>query len=566
MSIADVVSSLAHVMSARLSPAELDYVLPSASGTVASCDFQGYLASLGAMGTHFYSSALCLYYLAIVKYNKKDEFIAKKLEPWFHGISVVMAFFISTVFLFNSKYNYGQEGGTCFATLSEPYIPPHCIGREYGETPFEFKIPCGRGDLADKPFPRTVATAAYVMIAVLPIVLSCTMFMMYSTVRKIERDRGKYGRGTLRIDDASAVRIQVQLGNSLTPPPIGTDDDTQGCCKKIVRMLRRIIPCVPNEPKKKRKSHQKRAIVNMAMGYFVAWFLVVVPLIFALAIPCKLTNIGVAVFTPLRGLFDLAVYMSQKIRNAKKKRRGPDLTWRQATVKAWLSRGEKSRKIKTRRRNSIQLRSMSRKMKTQSILSSIKSSISFGRKSSLAKNSSRRNRNSSSTLKASALFDKGSAKGLAVDLDVEEHLQFYETTPKDILAEQDPKGVTNDDIKGNQEKARLVAFLPTAVEPNFDNEDHLQRQSLASSTNSSISILRASSLRSFGSGKNIASSAESLKKFLPMNSVVKEEEEDETPKENIDEIGFAEGEASNLQVALDEGNEGTEDKANPSTL
>lgn len=565
MSIADIVGSLAHAMSARLSPAELDYVLPSASGTVASCDFQGYLAALGAMGTHFYSSALCFYYLAIVKYNKKDEFIAKKLEPWFHGISVVMAFFISTVFLLNSKYNYGQEGGACFATPSEPYIPPHCIGREYGETPFEFKIPCGRGDLADKPFPRTVTTAAYGMIVVLPIILSCTMFMMYSTVRKIERDRKKYGRGTLRIDHANAVRIQVQLGNSQTTPPIGPDD-TQGCCKKFVRMLRRIIPCVPNEPEKKRKSHQKRAIVNMSMSYFLAWFLAVVPFIIAVAIPCKLTNIGVAVFTPLRGLFNLVVYMSQKIRNAKKKRRGPDLTWREATVKAWLSRGEKSRKIKTSRRNSIQLRSMSRKMKTQSILSSIKSSFSFGRNSSVAKNS-RGNRNSSSTLKASALFDKGPAKDPAVDLDVEDHLQYDETTPKDILVERNPKGVTNgEDIEGIQEKARLVEFLPTAVEPNFDNEDHLHRQNSASITNSSVSILRASSLRSFGSGKNIASPAENLENFLPMNSVVKEEEEDETPKENTDEIGFAEGEASNLQVAADEGNEGTEDKANPLTL
>ena len=174
---------------------------------------------------------------------------------------------------------------------------------------------------------------------------------------------------------------------------------------------------------------------------------------------------------------------------------------------------------------------------------------------------------SSSTLKASALFDKGPAKDPAVDLDVEDHLQYDETTPKDIFVERNPKGVTNgEDIEGIQEKARLVEFLPTAVEPNFDNEDHLHRQNSASITNSSVSILRASSLRSFGSGKNIASPAENLENFLPMNSVVKEEEEDETPKENTDEIGFAEGEASNLQVAADEGNEGTEDKANPLTL
>jgi hypothetical protein len=28
----------------------------------------------------------------MIRYNKKDEYIRKKLEPWFHGISIIVPF------------------------------------------------------------------------------------------------------------------------------------------------------------------------------------------------------------------------------------------------------------------------------------------------------------------------------------------------------------------------------------------------------------------------------------------------------------------------------------------
>ena len=278
----------------------------------------------------------------------------------------------------------------------------------------------------------------------------------------------------------------------------------------------------------------------MAMSYFLAWFLlVVVPFIFVVAIPSKLTNIGVAVFSPLGGLFNLVVYISPKIRNTKRKRRGPDLTWCQAAIKAWLSLGEKSRRIKTKRRNLIQLRSMTRKMKTQSILSSIKRTFSFGK-------NSKGNIISSSTMKASALYDKGPVRGppnkdpaVDIDVDVEDHFQYDgETLMETGVERKNLKGITNEDIEGNQEKARLVSFLPTtAVESNFDNEEQLHRKNSARSTNSSVSILRASSLRSFGSRKNVAST-EYLENRLTQDNVIKKDE-DVTPKENVDERRLA---------------------------
>jgi hypothetical protein len=51
--------------------------------------------------------------------------------------------------------------------------------------------------------------------------------------------------------------------------------------------------------------------------------------------------IFLACTNPLQGLFNFLVFMSPKVRNAKRPRRGENLTWRQAFIKAYMSRGER---------------------------------------------------------------------------------------------------------------------------------------------------------------------------------------------------------------------------------
>ena len=50
-----------------------------------------------------------------------------------------------------------------------------------------------------------------------------------------------------------------------------------------------------------------------------------------------------ACLTPLQGLFNFLVFMSPKVRNAKRPRRGENLTWRQAFIKACMSKGDRRR-------------------------------------------------------------------------------------------------------------------------------------------------------------------------------------------------------------------------------
>ncbi len=50
-----------------------------------------------------------------------------------------------------------------------------------------------------------------------------------------------------------------------------------------------------------------------------------------------------ACLTPLQGLFNFLVLMSPKVRNTKRPRRGENLTWYQAFIKTFTSRGERRR-------------------------------------------------------------------------------------------------------------------------------------------------------------------------------------------------------------------------------
>ena len=83
----------------------------------------------------------------------------------------------------------------------------------------------------------------------------------------------------------------------------------------------------------------------MAAGYSLAWALVYIPFMIAFfLLNSHATLLLAACLTPLQGLFNFLVFMSPKVRSAKQApRRGENLTWRQAFIKAYMSRGERRR-------------------------------------------------------------------------------------------------------------------------------------------------------------------------------------------------------------------------------
>ena len=96
---------------------------------------------------------------------------------------------------------------------------------------------------------------------------------------------------------------------------------------------------------------QKRAVLYIVMSYSLIWALTWILLfILFFAVRNKATHVLQTILQPLQGFYNLIVYMSSpKVRNARNKKRG-QLPWRQSLAKAWMSKGEMSRRaISTRR-------------------------------------------------------------------------------------------------------------------------------------------------------------------------------------------------------------------------
>jgi hypothetical protein len=82
----------------------------------------------------------------------------------------------------------------------------------------------------------------------------------------------------------------------------------------------------------------------MAAGYAFAWAFVFIPFMIVFFFhESHATEILHSCLNPLQGLFNFLVFMSPKVRNAKKTRRGENLSWRQAFIKAYMARGERRR-------------------------------------------------------------------------------------------------------------------------------------------------------------------------------------------------------------------------------
>jgi hypothetical protein len=91
LSIADIMSSLGNVLSSTMVPKEMNYFIPQTQGNAATCNVQGFLMTVGYWVGSLYNCSICFYYLAIIRYNKKDEYIKNKLS-WNAGFMVYLSY------------------------------------------------------------------------------------------------------------------------------------------------------------------------------------------------------------------------------------------------------------------------------------------------------------------------------------------------------------------------------------------------------------------------------------------------------------------------------------------
>jgi hypothetical protein len=327
-------------------PKKMNYFLPGVQGNTATCTAQGFfLTVMFYVGVAaVYNCSICLYYLAIIRYNKKDEYIRDKLELWFHGISIIIPLVCGFIGIAMNAYNTYESA--CFII---PNDAPHCIGYENGDTPEGFSIPCGRGDGGENPILYLVSSIVGFgsTLIITPTVIVVTTLLMYRSVSKIEQRIQNYGVNALRLNARSRV-----VGNRGENAETNNSTRVDGVMRRIKRFCMSMIPrCCPrrdDQPptsRSNRATSQKRAILHMATGYALAWAFVCIPFMIVFFLnqsSYELYKLN-ACLIPLQGFFNFLVFMSPKVRITKRPRRGENLTWCQAFIKAYMSRGERRR-------------------------------------------------------------------------------------------------------------------------------------------------------------------------------------------------------------------------------
>ncbi|CAJ1970331.1 unnamed protein product [Cylindrotheca closterium] len=117
MSVYDVFSSLFVPLQSFLVDKETSR-RRFAVGNEATCNFLGW-GFQATCGCFLYFGALSTYYLMVVRFGVKDEYFARRIEPFIHGF--IILFSIITAFVALGKNLYGEQeiGAGCYLTPNE---------------------------------------------------------------------------------------------------------------------------------------------------------------------------------------------------------------------------------------------------------------------------------------------------------------------------------------------------------------------------------------------------------------------------------------------------------------
>jgi hypothetical protein len=196
MSVCDILSSLALFMTSWPVPEEIPRAIWNV-GTTQTCAAQGFFMQL-SIGTVLYNACLALYYLLVIRYGWKDEYIAKRAEPWMHFIAVAFTLCTGAVSLALDLFN--PIGYTCTIT---PY-PPFCTQSYENKGPTN----CTRGDNAHIYLVAfRFGPACCVMLW-----LAVSMFLVYWKIRTIESGSSRFRSLPGRMQQRFALQASMYVG------------------------------------------------------------------------------------------------------------------------------------------------------------------------------------------------------------------------------------------------------------------------------------------------------------------------------------------------------------------
>lgn len=181
ISICDLISSLSMSVASIPCPTESGLLL--ASGSVATCDVQGFF-NMFTLITPLYNSALCIHFLLAIKYEVSDA-RRKFIDPFLLGIPALWGIFCSFYFLATNAFNAGPAG-VCWVFES----PIGCGNKGSG-------VECIRGSGAHDSL--VYKTYLFLVFVVVPIIVFSSLFAIYKSVSKRETRSSSYGAASLNI-------------------------------------------------------------------------------------------------------------------------------------------------------------------------------------------------------------------------------------------------------------------------------------------------------------------------------------------------------------------------------
>lgn len=166
-----------------------------AIGNQATCEASGFITQFG-QSSGLYAAFMCLYYMLILRYDVREETIAKRVEPFVHGLAFLFPLVFASAMLVLGMYNPTNVLiGWCFINA----YPADCLRRE--------EIECER---AENYLLWLWITNAPYFVYSSTVTISC--ILTYLTVRKLElRSSRRWTHNNQSMEKTKETAIQAFL-------------------------------------------------------------------------------------------------------------------------------------------------------------------------------------------------------------------------------------------------------------------------------------------------------------------------------------------------------------------
>lgn len=181
MSCMDILHSLCYVSAGLPTPHDDGNTWARNSiGTITTCSIQGFMNYVGCMGSLLYDCMLSIYFVMVVVYSQKEDFIQKTVEPFFHALSLLIPLAVGIFLMATSQFN--ASGEICWIA---PY--PLACAPPYAKPDVE--IECTRGKNAVQY--RWYFQGVPILLIVI-VVITC-MLLLSCSIRKQMQKMKNYG-------------------------------------------------------------------------------------------------------------------------------------------------------------------------------------------------------------------------------------------------------------------------------------------------------------------------------------------------------------------------------------